>query len=259
MGNLHWVPLFYFTDITFYAAMRDCFKLPLIAIVFMFFVIGCSSDPAPEPSPQKSKSANISLPDFSTISTDEVYAYSCGDSLDFAAHVKPDSSWLFLPDTTLKVMPVTSGSGAKYQAGGYIYWSKGNEAILQKPTGSFLTCKTVPREKSWQAARIRGVDFRALGQEPGWHLEISDGGQMKYVGNYGNDSLTVATPEQSSANSKGTKVFEVQSKSHSISVEITDEPCTDSMSGFKFPSTVTVTVDSETYRGCGRALSDIAQ
>lgn len=239
--------------------MRDCLKRSLITIVFLGFIIGCSSEPAPKTFPEKSKSADISLPDFSTISTEDVYAYNCGDSLDFAAHVKPDSSWLFLPDTTLKVMPVTSGSGAKYQGSGYIYWSKGNEAILQEPTGSFLTCQTVPQEKSWQAARIRDVDFRALGQEPGWYLEIRHGGQMTYIGNYGNDSLTVATPTPTVDSAASSRVYKTETASQNISVEIAEEPCTDSMSGFQFPSTVTVTVDGETYQGCGRQLKDIAQ
>lgn len=236
-----------------------CFNYALLVLsLVVMFSSGCSSESDPSSQSQQTVSTEVSLPDFASVQTDHVFAYSCGDSLDFAAHVMQDSSWVFLPDTTLRVMPVQSGSGAKYQGSGYIYWSKGNEAILQGPTGSFLTCQTVPREKSWQAARIRGVDFRALGQEPGWNLEITDGGRMTYIGDYGNDSMTVKTPEQSLTNSKGSRMYEAQTESRSITVKITDKPCTDSMSGFEFPSAVTVTVDGNTYQGCGRELSDIA-
>ncbi|MDZ7682828.1 MAG: MliC family protein [Fodinibius sp.] len=231
-------------------------RFQIVVLMGLFLIAACSSEPDSQPSTMQSLT-KVTLPNFDSISTEDVYAYSCGDSLEFATHVTPDSSWLFLPDTTLKVRPVTAGSGAKYQGSGYIYWSKGNEAILQQPTGSFLTCQTVPREKSWQAARIRGVDFRAMGQEPGWQLEITHGGQIKYVGNYGNDSLTVATPEQSSINNQGAKFYEAQTESRSINIKITDDLCTDSMNGFSFPSTVTVSVDGETYRGCGRQLNSL--
>lgn len=220
----------------------------LLAIMFL----GCSSSKNKEREVQKPKSQEVKLPDFSSVNTENVFAYNCGDSLQFAAHVTKDSTWLFLADTTVKVLPVKAGSGAKYEGNAFLYWSKGDEAILQRPKGSFVTCRTVPKEKSWQAARIRGVDFRALGQEPGWHLEMKEGQELRYIGNYGKDTLITDMPKPEKTEQR--TIYHARGGSRTIVIEILDEPCTDSMSGFQFPSSVTVTVDGKTYRGCGRAL-----
>ena len=46
----------------------------------------------------------------------------------------------------------------------------------------------------WEDARIRGVDYRAVGNEPGWHLEIVENGRTVFVGDYGATQLEFATP-----------------------------------------------------------------
>lgn len=218
--------------------------------------LGCSS--GQERSTQKQQASNIPqpLPDFSSINTAEVFVYECGDSLEFTAHVSKDSTWLFLPDTTLKVQPVKAGSGAKYEGNAYLYWSKGDEAILQKPEGSLLTCKTLPEEKAWRAAKLRGVDFRALGQEPGWNLEITKGEQIRFVGNYGQDTVFMPVSTLKIDNQERT-VFQAETEAHNLTVEIINKPCTDNMSGFPFPASVSVTVDGQTYSGCGKKIDEI--
>lgn len=226
------------------------------SIILVFLICsglwGCSGQSR---EPKKSKSVTQKqpkLPDFSSISTSNVYAYSCGDSLQFSAHVTRDSTWLFLPDTTLKTLPVKAGSGAKYEGARYIYWSKGDQAILQGPTGPFLTCKMAPKEKAWAAAKIRGVYFRALGQEPGWMLEITKGKRLRYIGNYGKDTVTVVPPKPKETQNQ--TIYQANTNAHKLKVEITDKPCTDAMSGFHFPKSVAVTLDGKTYHGCGRYL-----
>ena len=37
----------------------------------------------------------------------------------------------------------------------------------------------------WHEAKLRGVLFRAIGQEPGWLLEITDGSEILLVTGYG--------------------------------------------------------------------------
>lgn len=224
-------------------------------VLFMsltFVVLGCEPQVQPESQEKKTDGELAELPDFKSIETEQIFAYNCADSLQFSAHVTPDSTWLFLSDTTLKVMPVKAGSGARYEGNSYLYWSKGNKAILQKPQGSFMTCQSVPEERAWAAAKLRGVDFRALGQEPGWFLELQKENRLKYVGNYGEDTLIVESPEPDSQNKR--TVYRAKDAQHTFELVIVDTSCTDSMSGFDFPQTVTVTIDGETHRGCGRYL-----
>ena len=91
------------------------------------------------------------------------------------------------------------------------------------------------RNDVWHAAKLRGVAFRAVGQEPGWLLEITNGEAILLV-------------EDKSARKT---VFQT---GPGTSVTIEGIPCNDSMSGESFQTTVTVTLDGKTYTGCGRAL-----
>ncbi|HEX7072166.1 MAG TPA: hypothetical protein VF190_15240, partial [Rhodothermales bacterium] len=44
----------------------------------------------------------------------------------------------------------------------------------------------------WDEARARGVDFRAVGQEPGWLLEIADGDSLRFLYDYGTSEVAAA-------------------------------------------------------------------
>jgi putative lipoprotein len=226
----------------------------LIIISLMVGTLGCGQNVQQEAQKKNNNEEIGELPRFESIETEQVFVYNCGDTLQFTAHVTEDSTWLFLSDTTLKVMPVKAGSGARYEGSSYLYWSKGSEAILQKPEGSFTTCQSVPQERSWAAAKLRGVDFRALGQEPGWFIEIQKENRLKYVGNYGRDTLIVETPVPERDPQGGRAVYRTNAPRESLELVIVDTPCTDSMSGFDFPQTVTLKVNGETYNGCGRYL-----
>jgi membrane-bound inhibitor of C-type lysozyme len=231
-------------------------QIVLMATLLIVTLIGCQKEAETTNEDRitfAEKSANI--PDFNSISTDQVFVYSCGDSIEFTTHATPDSAWLFLADTTVKVLPTRSASGARYEGGKYLFWSKGNEAILQKPVGSFMQCETIPQEKVWAAAKLRGIDFRALGQEPGWFVEITQSGQTQYVGNYGEDTLKFDTP-QPHHNEDGDTIYKMQSANNILEVVIKDTACSDVMSGFEHPQTVTITVgNTTTYSGCGRYLN----
>ena len=236
----------------FFSQYNYIYLILLLSLAFL--VLGCGQRAEPESDDQSNTIEQSELPGFESVDTDQVFVYNCSDTLQFTAHVTKDSTWLFLPNTTLKVLPVKSGSGARYEGNSYLYWSKGNEAILQKPKGSFTTCQSVPEERSWEAAKLRGVDFRALGQEPGWFLELKKNNQLQYVGNYGRDTITVNTPTPETDIQGKRTVYRSKDAQQTLKLVIADTPCTDIMSGFDFPQTVTVTVDGNTYRGCGQYL-----
>ena len=68
--------------------------------------------------------------------------------------------------------------------------------------------------------------FRAVGQEPGWLLEISNGDEILLVSDYGSTRSSMPCVE----------------------------PCTDSMSGEEFEVSVTIKQTNRKLQGCGRAL-----
>lgn len=104
----------------------------------------------------------------------------------------------------------------------------------------------------WAAARDRGIEFRAIGQEPGWLLEIDEENSILVAVDYGRDS--VRTPVPAPELREGVRVYRAQTEAHTLHVTIEETPCQDTMSGDPFPATVTVVLDGRTYSGCGRVL-----
>lgn len=152
------------------------------------------------------------------------------------------------------VLPqVRSADGAKYQVGPVTVWTKGLDlALLEVDGQTFTECTRNPGREPWAEARRRGVDFRAVGQEPSWHFEIREGERIRFVRDYGEHETVVFSPEPTG--DKGTRTYRAETKAHDLTVTITGKPCTDVMSGKRFENTVTVRLDNNTYRGCGRAL-----
>jgi putative lipoprotein len=105
----------------------------------------------------------------------------------------------------------------------------------------------------WVEASGRGIDFRAVGQEPGWYLEIDNEHVMHLVYDYAERTATTPVPAPV-VSSEGVSYTAV-TDAHRLAVVIEPRPCSDAMSGQPFPSTVTVTIDGRTLRGCGRSLT----
>lgn len=93
------------------------------------------------------------------------------------------------------------------------------------------------------------VDFRGIGQEPGWILQIVRGREMRFSYDYG--ERTVATPVPTPTDSAGTQVWHVITEANDLRVVVVPTRCEDVMSGKPFPATVTVTLNGQAYRGCG--------
>ncbi len=91
-------------------------------------------------------------------------------------------------------------------------------------------------------------NFRGIGQEPGWFLEIYDD-MIAYEPDYGQRRITVRRPEPEEIEGGRRYVTET------LTVEIRDRDCFDAMNGSYYPAEVQVTEDGgETLSGCGRPL-----
>lgn len=106
--------------------------------------------------------------------------------------------------------------------------------------------------RTWNEARRRGVDFRASGNEPGWYLEIFSGDSLRLVADYG--ERRVNAPVGPPVLTDSMRAWQAQSETYHLSIIAEPLPCTDSMSGMRHPSTVTVILDGRAYHGCGRDL-----
>jgi heat shock protein HslJ/uncharacterized membrane protein len=101
----------------------------------------------------------------------------------------------------------------------------------------------------------RDRDFRAIGQEPGWQLEMRMGSEMRLTYDYGKGTaITPAAPVQVDSSS-GTRTYHAVSGGHDLRVVIVPVRCEDSMSGRPFAATVTVMLNGRAFRGCGEELA----
>lgn len=117
---------------------------------------------------------------------------------------------------------------------------------------------TAERPQSWDApwldARRRGIDIRALGQEPGWVLEIDLGTSMYLVADYGEKKITTGAPTAVHDALARTMIYEASTPEHRITAVVREGVCHDTMSGQRMTHEVRVTLDGQEYRGCGMDL-----
>ncbi len=103
----------------------------------------------------------------------------------------------------------------------------------------------------WHKAKLRGVAFRAIGQEPGWLVEIKNGEEILIVTDYGQNRVAYPYVEPQEDKAARQTFFQVDADT---SVLIEGKPCSDTMSGEKFQTSVTLKTGAQTLKGCGRAL-----
>ncbi|HET7622768.1 MAG TPA: hypothetical protein VFK39_12765 [Gemmatimonadaceae bacterium] len=118
-------------------------------------------------------------------------------------------------------------------------------------------CATSPRAarepssttSAAQAERLPDADFRAVGNEPAWHMDIANGDRILLITDYGDHryEFPFAKPDSS----YGSRTYELTASGHHLRAVIEEKPCNDSMSGRAFANTVSVTVDGQEYTGCG--------
>lgn len=114
------------------------------------------------------------------------------------------------------------------------------------------TEQTPARIDPWQNARERGIDFRAVGQEPGWYIEVDHEGSIHLVWDYMERELTM--PAVQPVTAQGRTTYTATSSAQRLTVVIEDRPCSDVMSGAPYPNTVVATIDGRELHGCGQFL-----
>ena len=167
---------------------------------------------------------------------------------------------LALPSGALSLPLAQSASGARYADHlGNEFWTKGAEGTLTRQGGAKVQCvqqDAPPQAGSpWDAAKKRGIAFRAIGNEPGWLLEVGPGDAPTLHAelDYGARKVDVAQAQSLSglmgyagAAADGTKVRVVLER----------KPCSDGMSDATYPVDAMLDVGGTAYRGCGRFLAE---
>jgi len=170
------------------------------------------------------------------------------------ARIEGETAWLFLPRKTVSLPQAQSASGARFADEETLFWLKGEESLLKWRGRQYEGCRNDRRAAIWEHAKLNGVDFRAVGQEPGWHLEIRRADTVVLESDYGAARHTFPWPEPVGDSTAPRTAYWMQSGHDELEVVLELGPCYDSMSGQQFETKVTVWLNGRELRGCGRAL-----
>ena len=213
------------------------FKRP--CLLLLLFLGACATAPSKEPTAS------------SLQTTAQTFVFGCRDSLAFVARTDNKEAWLFLPSETVQ-LPYT-GAGS-YRNDQTHFQIDGQEASLENSGVKHLGCKNDRRQAIWEHAKLNGADYRAVGNEPGWHLEVRSQKSIILVTDYGSTRHEFRLPKAEVDKTSRMTRYQAKESGHELSLIISGEPCLDSMSGEEFSSRATVVLDGKRLQGCGRAL-----
>lgn len=120
--------------------------------------------------------------------------------------------------------------------------------------GGHLDCEHDRRASIWEHAKLNGVSFRAVGNEPGWVLEIRDGDRLDLNYDYGQSTLSVAIDETHAETGARTTTYSGSGEGRTLTVRLVGEACGDTMSDETFPTRVEIQLNERKLSGCGRPL-----
>lgn len=202
-------------------------RVPIL-IACTFLLAACASQPGPE---------------------SRAIAWQCSGQLQFDALADDISARLSILGNEQQLPRTASDSGARYANDDTVFWIKGKEAMLQLD-GKEYQCKV---DRMIEMARDAGIDFRAIGQEPGWILDILEGSGFILQYDYGQQRAQLPWTRPQVLDD-GTRIYFVEHERESLKVVIEPEFCTDAMSGQAYAFTVRVAYADMHLDGCGREL-----
>lgn len=224
-----------------------------IAVGVLWFLTGCSASAPREamPDAQTKTARATALPVDEKTKT---FVFVCAGGYEFVARLEPEVAWVFRPEGTLALAHDPSGSGVKYSDGTTTLWTKGQEALLEMVGAIHRDCRNDPRRAAWEHAKLNGVDFRAVGNEPAWLLQIVAGSQIVLDLDSGATRHVFALPPPQENSEAGETRYVARGDGGEIVVLLRGRACRDSMSGESFDTQVVVTLEGRILQGCGRAL-----
>mgnify|MGYP001039412752 FL=1 len=156
-------------------------------------------------------------------------------------------------DGTRRLDQTVSASGARYANSVMAFWTKGGTATLERQGAPTVQCEERRAASLREDARVRGVIYRALGNEPGWVLEIGPADKMSWTTNFGQDRYDFEQAQSATA-PDGTTMYTAQNEAVAIKATVKAERCVDD-GEVEFDHVVTVESGAQTLRGCGTRLN----
>jgi len=239
--------------------MKSVLTLPLCLAV-AFALCGCK--PAADTggaAPLPAQSSSTTMPEAAPLAAPadgESIDYQCADLL-IGTLTQSGAMQVSFSGRDINLPYVQSSSGARYEDGkGNVFWNKGEEGTLMLDGKQVGSCSRSDRASPWNEAKSRNIAFRAVGNEPGWYVEVSGGEASALLAelDYGERTLDIANAKPLSNAVSG--FFGIATDGTNVELRIKREACNDGMSGEAFEAAAELVVGDKSYKGCGAFLFD---
>ncbi len=178
------------------------------------------------------------------------YVFMCPDESSYVVRATGSEAWVFRQDSGLRLEAVPGADPLRYAHNEVHLVVDGENGILSEPGKEALTCRNNRRRAVWEHAKLDGVDFRGIGHEPPWVLELREQARIVLITDYGAHRVERPLPQSISDQTLQTTRWDAGD----LQIEITAEACRDTMSGEPFSSRVVVHWQGKVLTGCGRPL-----
>lgn len=167
---------------------------------------------------------------------------------------EPQRVWVFLADQTISLPQIPAASGVHYSSGRAALRIRGARARIELDGAAHAGCVDQPQEARWEDARLRGVSLLAIGIEPEWSLEM-DGRESRVTLEEDGAQRTKILPLAEVVEAAGRTMYESRVDGRPVRLEVEDRPCRTRGGQGSQPLTVSLTLGTRTYHGCGRRLA----
>jgi putative lipoprotein len=123
------------------------------------------------------------------------YVFVCSEQTAYTVRATEAKAWVFHQKGTLMLPAVPAKMGTKYSDGAFELWIDGQQAQLGESGSKLQRCRNGRRRAVWEKAKLDGADFRPVGNEPGWNLEILEGSRIVLVADYGVSRVELPLPQ----------------------------------------------------------------
>jgi putative lipoprotein len=186
------------------------------------------------------------------------YGWECSDGSTPLMHnlLRVRAIELDLPGGRQRLEQTVSASGVRYANadGSLVFWTKGTTARIERAGAAPVQCTERRAVSLCEDARLRGVVYRALGNEPGWTLEIGPGTTVDWVTNYGQERHRFDGAVEEAGGDATARTYTAGDAGQTLRVTVTTAPCTDD-AGIAYDHTATIEFAGGTLRGCAVKLN----
>ncbi len=184
--------------------------------------------------------------------------FQCGDFV-FGTRTGIGEIALYLPEEVMVLSQIRSASGVRYQEGDTLFWMKQDQAMLSYQGTFYRQCLRNTEREARDPIERRPVDFRAVGQQPTWLLEVVSGHNLNLITEYGQKRVQIFEPEM---NREGDKiVFRAKDDQNRVSASFRESKCQlkalEENVGSQpksWSGKVSVWWNGQHYQGCGEFL-----